>query len=149
MRAEGAKIALGFSPSRRQVRAGMPLRWTISPLEHIVVCIFEGLVTTDEILDYLAAIESAGAFHYRKILDMTRVECSLPDGEIMWLAAHARSLGSPGVPGPMAVVTGASRNDRAVTNIRTITPIGRKLRTFPNIHEARQWLASVPPGRPA
>jgi hypothetical protein len=127
----------------------MPLRWTISPLEHIVVCVFEGVVTLADIVAYFAALEAAGASHYRKILDATRGECSLSAEELGRLAAQTKSSGARRTPGPVAVVTGVSRNDTIVTNLRAMTPNDRRLRMFPNIHDARRWLSTAPLGNPS
>ena len=53
----------------------MPLHWKIAPLEQMVVCVCEGVVTKDELLAYFKAIEDAGAAHYRKMLYASRAEC--------------------------------------------------------------------------
>jgi hypothetical protein len=127
----------------------MPLHWRISPLEHTVVCVFEGVVTAKDIIAYFAAIAAAGAQSYRKIFDATRGECGLSDAELAEMAAHVRSAGSRGTPAPVAVVTGASGNDQVVAHLKAMTPPGqRRLRVFPNIHEARRWVNKVPAGRP-
>jgi hypothetical protein len=125
----------------------MPLRWTIAPLEHMVVCVAEGVVTMAELMEYFAALEAAGASHYRKILDATRGENGLSEAEVAQLAAYAKSLGWRGTPGAMAVVTGAAGNDKVVANVRAMLRTGRRMRTFRTIHEARQWLEREPPGR--
>ena len=122
----------------------MPLRWKIAPLEHMVVCVFEGVITRDDIMGYFAAIESAGALTYHKILDATRGECSLSDLELRRLATHIKSSGASGKPGAVAVVTGTPRNDNIVAHLKAMTPMDRRLRLFPNIHEARRWLDHVP-----
>ena len=127
----------------------MPLRWKIAPLEHMVVCEFVGVVTLNDIIEYFAEIERAGAMSYRKILDATRGECGLSGAELGRLAAQAGSTGRRGTPGPIAVVTGSSRNDKVVTNLRTLASIDRRLWMFPTIHDARWWLARQPLGTPS
>jgi hypothetical protein len=124
----------------------MPLHWKISPLEHIVVCIFEGAVTAADIVGYFRALEAAGAQHYRRILDATRGECTLSEVEVAKLAAQAKSFGASGTPAPVAVVTGSTRNDTIVSNLRKLTPANRRMRAFLNIHEARRWLSREPEG---
>jgi hypothetical protein len=126
----------------------MPLRWKVSPLEHIVVCVFEGEVTMADVVGYFVAIEEAGASHYRRIIDATQGECNLTEPEVSRLAERARSFGRRGAPAPIAVVTGSTRDDTVLKNLRRITTAGRRLRAFPNIHEARRWLASEATGTP-
>jgi hypothetical protein len=126
----------------------MPLRWKIAPLEHMVVCDFEGMFTIADITAFFAELETAGALYFRKIFDATHGECGLAEAELDRLAAHTKAFSLRATPGPVAVVTGASRNDQIVTNFRAMTPSGRRLRMFPNIHEARQWLARMPLGSP-
>jgi len=124
----------------------MPLRWTIAPLEHMVVCVAEGVVTMADLMKYFAALDAAGASHYRKILDATRGRNALSDAELAELSAYAKSLGWRGTPGPMAIVTGSAGNDRVVANVRAMLRPGRRMREFRTIHEAREWLERTPLG---
>lgn len=126
----------------------MPLHWTIAPLEHMVVCVFEGVVTVDDIIGYFGAVGGAGALSYGKIMDATRGECTLSETGLARLAQLMKSSGSSATPGQVAIVTGSSGNDRVVRNFRTMTPKGRRLRTFRSIHAARRWLDSEPLGSP-
>ena len=112
----------------------------------MVVCVFEGAVTADDIAAYFAAIGKAGASSYRKIMDATRGECTLSESELARLSALMKSARNPGRPGPVAIVTGSSGNDAVVRNFRAMTPKDRRLRTFRSIHAARRWLDSQPPG---
>ncbi|MPZ32399.1 MAG: hypothetical protein GEV13_15605 [Rhodospirillales bacterium] len=125
----------------------MPLRWKIAPLEKMVVCVSEGVVTKDELMAYFKALEAAGAAHYRKMLDASRAECHLSADEVAELAAYAKSLKSHGTPGPMAIFTGSSGNDAFLRSVSPMLRPGRQLRTFSTIHEARRWLDRTPPGR--
>jgi hypothetical protein len=124
----------------------MPLRWTISPLEQMVVCVSQGTVTKDELMAYFKALEEAGASHYRKMLDASGGECRLTGDEIGEIAAYVRSLKWQGTPGPMAIFTGSSGNDEFLRAIGPLLRPGRRLRTFSTIHEARRWLGRTPLG---
>src|SRR5262245_21739467 len=118
----------------------MPLRWKIAPLEQMVVCVSEGIVTRDELMAYFKALDEAGASRYRKMLDASRAECHLAAEEIAEIAAYAKSLKGQGTPGPMAIFTGSFGNDEFVRAVSTMLRPGRRLRTFSTIHEARRWL---------
>jgi len=125
----------------------MPLHWKIAPLEQMVVCVSEGVVTKDELMAYFKALEEAGAAHYRKLLDASAAECHLSADEVAELAAYAKSLKAQGTPGPMAIFTGSTGNDEFVRSVSTLLRPGRRLRTFSTIHAARHWLDSAPLGR--
>ena len=125
----------------------MPLHWKIAPLEQMVVCVSEGVVTKDELMAYFKALEEAGAAHYRKMLDASPAECHLSAAEIAELAAYAKSLKAQGTPGPMAIFTGSTGNDEFVRSVSALLRPGRRLRTFSTIHAARRWLDSAPLGR--
>jgi hypothetical protein len=125
----------------------MPLHWKIAPLEHMVVCVAEGLITLDALLEYFAALEAAGATHYRKILDATRGRNGLTEAEVARVAADAKARPWSAEAGPIAVVTGSAGNDKIVANVRAMLRPGRRMREFETIHEARQWLEREPLGR--
>lgn len=125
----------------------MPLHWKIAPLEHMVVCVAEGAITMADLTAYFAALERAGATHYRKILDATRGENALSDQEVAQMAARAQSNAWRDTLGPMAVVTGTAGNDKVVANVRAMLRPGRRMREFRTIHEARQWLQRARLGR--
>jgi hypothetical protein len=118
----------------------MPLHWKIAPLEQMVVCVSEGVVTKDELMAYFKALEEAGASHFRKMLDASDAECHLTADEIAEIAAYAKSLKWQGAPGPMAIFTGSAGNDAFVRSVSNLLRPGRRLRTFSTIHEARRWL---------
>ena len=113
----------------------------------MVVCVAEGVVTLDHLMEYFAALEAAEASHYRKILDATNGRNALSEADLAKLAAYAKSLTWRGTPGPMAIVTGSVRDDTLVANVRAMLRPGRRVRTFRTIHEARQWIDSAPLGR--
>jgi hypothetical protein len=138
-------MVLGFPRVFTSNAGSMPLHWKIAPLEHMVVCVAEGLVTVDDLVTYFADLEAAGAAHYRRILDATRGISGLSKADVARLSDHARSLLWRGTPGAMAVVTGASGNDTLVANVKAMLRAGRRMREFPTIHEARLWLDAGAP----
>jgi hypothetical protein len=125
----------------------MPLHWKIAPLERMVVCVSEGVVTRDELMAYFKALEEAGAARYRKLLDASGAECHLSADDVAELAAYAKSLEGEGTSGPLAVFTGSSGNDDFVRTVSTMLRPGRRLRTFSTIHAARRWLDRAALGR--
>jgi hypothetical protein len=66
----------------------MPLRWTISPLEHIVVCVADGIVTFADIMTYYDALEKAQAVAYQKILVAAAGKSRLSKEEMAGIAVR-------------------------------------------------------------
>lgn len=127
----------------------MPLRWQIAPLEHMVVCVAEGVVTLADILEYFAALKSTGAWRYRRIVDATLAQDGMSEAEVAAIVARVRSVTLPEPPAPMALVTGSGGNEAVVDKIRSMLRPGRWMREFATIHEAREWLeVAAPPPRP-
>src|SRR5215203_196830 len=105
----------------------MPLHWKIAPLEQMVVCVSEGVVTKDELMAYFKALEEAGAAPYRKLLDASAAKCHLSADETAELATYAKSLKGEGTPGPMALFTGSTGNDEFVRSVSALLRPGRRL----------------------
>ena len=74
----------------------MPLHWKIAPLEQMVGCVSEGVVTKDELMSYFKAIEEAGAAHYRKMLDASRAMLN----NLAEKPSLAEQISKVGVPPP-------------------------------------------------
>ena len=93
----------------------MPLHWQISPLEHLVVRVSEGVVTIGDIETYPTHCWAAGALAYGKIFDATHGASGLTEAEMAGLRARLRSFLNSGPLGPIAVVAGSRRNWRRST----------------------------------
>jgi hypothetical protein len=122
----------------------MPLRWRISPLEHLVICEAEGVVTLTDILLYYEALDRAGAFPVQKIFVATTGTSGLSPSEVVQLARQISVLGARGPLGDVAIVAGASRDNKLAEIFRTLAAVNRPLRMFATIHQARRWLSQRP-----
>lgn len=122
----------------------MPITWKISPLEHIVICVTDGVVTQQDILDCYDAVERAGALPYRKIIDATIGSLGMSDVEIrQWI--ERLNLARRETPlGAMAVVTVSGRKAGLIRILQAMAKVDRPLRVFDNIHDARRWLDARP-----
>ena len=66
----------------------MPMRWTISHDERLVMVTAEGQVTLLEIEAYFDAVVLAGAQPYAKLLDASGMDARLSDADVMAIGAR-------------------------------------------------------------
>ena len=66
----------------------MPINWTISHDERLVLATAEGLVTLPEIEEYFDSVIVAGAQPYAKLFDGTNMELHLTDNDVMAVGAR-------------------------------------------------------------
>lgn len=119
----------------------MPLSWKIAPLEQMVVCTSEGIVTLPDMLAYFRALDQARAFPYQKIFIATAGISVLSQDDIGIVAKELQSRRRTGRFGEVAVVAGASYNNALADIVRMLSRVDRPLHVCATIHDARQWLA--------
>ncbi len=120
----------------------MSLQWKVSPLERMVVCVSEGVVTLDDFRAYLAALKREKALPFPKIFVATQGKSGMNDGDREKLAALLTSFLEIDGLGPFAVVAGSKRNDGLAEVFRSLATVRRPMRLFPDIHAARKWLST-------
>jgi hypothetical protein len=109
----------------------------------MVVCVAEGAVTLSDLMEYFAALRAAGAWNYRRIVDLTGTKDGMSEAEVAEVAARVKKVRLLVEPAPMALVTGSGGNDAVVAKIRIMLRPGRRMREFATIHEAREWLDRI------
>jgi hypothetical protein len=120
----------------------MSLQWEVFHLDHMVICVSEGIVTLEDFREYLAALQQEKALAFRKIFIATEGRSGMSDADRVELAALLTSyLGMEGL-GPFAVVAGAERNDGLAAVFKSLATVKRPMRLFPDIHAARKWLST-------
>ncbi|MBI2736626.1 MAG: hypothetical protein HYX38_08805 [Rhodospirillales bacterium] len=120
----------------------MPMRWTISHDERLVLVTAEGPVTLPEIEDYFDAVIVAGAQPYAKLLDATTMEARLTDDDVMAIgarmSAYVKDQKWPGGPAAFVVTTRANRE--FVRRFINLAASPRQAKIFQTVDEARRWL---------
>ena len=128
----------------------MPLNWTISHAEKLVVAIADGEVEHADIDRYLEALIAGGAMPYRKLFDITFAPISMGAAQLRALgtrvAQHAREGGAIG---PLAIVVGSERAREMAGIFGAAARADRPLRIFDDVVRARAWLDSLAPSGPA
>ena len=120
----------------------MSLEWKVSHLDHMVICVSEGIVTLEDFRKYLAALKQEKALAFPKIFIATDGTSGMSGEDGVELAALlTRFLEIDGL-GPFAVVASAERNDGLATIFKSLATVRRPMRLFPDIHAARKWLST-------
>lgn len=122
----------------------MPLHWTTSHPNRLVVAVAKETMTLGDIRDYLDGIAVEGALGYRKIFDMTHADPRLSDDDLMQLGAQIRAYASTGKLGPLAIVAATDEAYERARLFSTLADAERPLKIFREQHLARKWLDTQP-----
>lgn len=120
----------------------MPVTWTISHDEHLVVCAVEGEFSREDIERYLSAVAARGAMPYAKLIDMLYAQPgALSLGDVRALGKKMVAFSRQGPVGPLAFVI-ASEPDRFMASIFGQAEVWRAIAVFDTVPKAREWLAA-------
>lgn len=121
----------------------MPMRWTISHDERLVMVTAEGPLTLPEIEAYFDAVVVAGAQPYAKLLDASSMEARFSDGDMMAIgarmSAYVKEQRWSG--GPAAFVATSRANREFIKRFVNLAASPRQAKMFQAVDEARRWLA--------
>jgi hypothetical protein len=118
----------------------MPIHWTISKPNRLVVAVCKDAVTRRDIEAYLDAVVVADLLSFRKIFDLTQAEVDLPDDDMMALGARIRAYATTGAIGPLAIVAATPESHERAHLFAALADAQRPIRIFTELHKARQWL---------
>ena len=126
----------------------MPVHWTISHPQRLVIAVTKDEVTVPDIEKYFAGVTADGAMAYRKIFEITHTPAALSDENVKALGQRVVFYAQHGQVGPLAIV---AATDESYTKARVFAEsatISRPLAIFREMHEARHWLDAQPlPGQ--
>jgi hypothetical protein len=120
----------------------MPMRWTISHDERLVLVSAEGPVTLLEIEAYFDALVVAGAQPYAKLLDASTMEPHLSDADVMAIGARMSAYvkDQQWSGGPAAFVATTRTNREFIRRFINLAASPRPAKIFQEVDEARRWL---------
>lgn len=122
----------------------MPVHWTISHPERLIVAVAEGTVTLQEIEQYLDGVITSNMLSYRKIFDVTQTEAPPPDEDMMILGARIRAYPAFGRFGALAIVAPSERTRWMARLYTQLADVDRPIKIFRNRQAARKWLDGQP-----
>jgi len=123
----------------------MPIQWTISHPNRLVIAVCKDTVSRTDIEGYLDNVVVSDTLPYRKIFDMTHAEMVLDDDDMMALGARIRAYAGLANLGPLALVASSPESYERARLFAVLADARRPLRIFRELHTARQWLDAQAP----
>jgi hypothetical protein len=122
----------------------MPLSWTISHPQRLVIAVARGEVAPHEFGAYLTAMRPVGG--YRKMFVVSGVSSVFESALLKSVARAVRDHAARERLGPFAVVADdEAAYASALAYAETVQGLERPIRIFREQHEARRWLDSFAP----
>ena len=120
----------------------MPMRWTISHDERLVLATAEGPLGLLEIEAYFDALIVAGAQPYAKLFDGRSMDVRLTDDDVMAVGARMSAYvkDQQWTGGPAAFVVTTRTNREFIKRFINLTASPRQAKIFQTVDEARAWL---------
>lgn len=120
----------------------MPVTWSISREDRLVLVALDGEVQANDIQEFMSAMVTEGALSYRKLFDARYV---VPGGlrlsDFKAFAGTVVAMAKDAPVGPLAIVIGSDM-DRELAAAYGKADAGRALAIFSDLAEAQQWLDS-------
>src|SRR5882724_968697 len=120
--------------------SGMPLHWTVSHPQRLVIAIAKGEVQPQEVEKYLADMFAQGGGPYRKMFDVSQTDTAFDDIMLKGFAETVRQRATAGPIGPIAIVAASDDAFRQARVFAEAATVDRPIRIFREQHEARRWL---------
>jgi len=121
----------------------MPVEWTVSHAQRMVLAVAKGKIEAADIERYLHAVSKDCAMSYAKIFNLSE-STSLP------AASSVRALGGivsryaqDGPVGPVAIVAPSDESFRRAQIFARAASAKRPLKIFRELHEASRWIKSL------
>ncbi|WP_020698155.1 hypothetical protein [Reyranella massiliensis] len=122
----------------------MPVHWTISHANRLVVAVAKDRVTVSDIEKYFAAITADGAMAYRKIFEVTHTPMALSEENLKALGERIVLYAQHGQIGPVAIVAASDESFAQAQIFAAAATARRPLAIFRELHAARHWLDAQP-----
>ena len=131
------------APGVRCYVDAMPVHWTISHPQRLVVAVAKDQVTVADIEQYFAGVTAEGAMAYRKIFEITDT-MALSEENLKALGQRVMFYAQHGQIGPVAIVAASDESYTQAQIFAQAATVRRPLQIFRELHVARQWLDAQP-----
>jgi hypothetical protein len=122
----------------------MPVSFTIDHEAKTVLATAKGILSCDEVLDYLQKKQEEKVLGYAELFDVRSVTLDLSISDLHKIAAEARAVTGDIKPGRVGVVTNSSFiRGLAQTYAALTVKENPEFDVFHDLEEARAWAFSV------
>jgi hypothetical protein len=118
----------------------MPVHWTVSHPQRLVVAVTKGDVTVADIEQYFAGVTAQGGMSYGKIFEITHTPHALSEENVKALGQRVVFYAQHGQLGPVAIVAASDESYAQAQVFANAASVSRPLQIFRELHAARQWL---------
>ena len=122
----------------------MPLRWTVSHPNRLVIAVATGDLRVADIEAYFDGVFRENIQAYRTMFDVSQAPSRLNDDELMMLGARIRAYVPFGPIGPVAIVATTDKSHGDAMMFATLATTDRPLQIFRDARLAQQWLEAQP-----
>ena len=127
-------------PRSRCYLAAMPVHWTISHSQRLVVAVAKDPVTVADIEQYFAGVTAEGGMAYAKIFEITETPLALSEDNLKALGQRVMFYAQHGQIGPLAIVAATDESYAQAQIFAEAANVRRPLQIFRELHAARRWL---------
>jgi hypothetical protein len=121
----------------------MPLQWTISHPKRLVVAVAKGEMRPRTMVDFLTALDAAGARPYAKLVFLERLVTTFSEDSVVALANLVRQLEQESEVGPIAIIAQDDATFDQACQFTHVAELVRPIRVFREWHEGRRWIDTV------
>jgi hypothetical protein len=121
----------------------MPLQWTISHPKRLVLAVLKGEVRPRGMIDFLAALDAAGARPYAKLVFLERLVTTFSEDSVVALANLVRKREEESVVGPIAIIAPDDATFEQAGQFAHVAELVRPIRVFREWHEGRRWIDTL------
>jgi hypothetical protein len=122
----------------------MPVHWTISHPNRLVVAVTKDEVDAKDIEQYFAGVTAEDAMSYRKIFEITHTPLALNADNLKTLGQRVVYYAQNGQIGPVAIVAASDESYAQAQIFAQAANVRRPLQIFRELHAARRWLDAQP-----
>ncbi|HYI05365.1 MAG TPA: hypothetical protein VD858_10775 [Reyranella sp.] len=118
----------------------MPVHWTISHPQRLVVAVAKEPVTVADMEQYFAGVTADGGMAYAKIFEITHSPLAISEDNLKALGQRVMFYAQHGQIGPLAIVAASDESYAQAQIFANAATVKRPLQIFRELHAARQWL---------
>ena len=122
----------------------MPVHWTISHPQRLVVAVAKEPVTVADMEQYFAGVTAGGGMAYGKIFEITQTPLAITEDNLKTLGQRVMFYAQHGQIGPLAIVAASDESYAQAQIFAGAATVSRPLQIFRELHAARQWLDAQP-----